>query len=140
MANGSSEQFLQWTQGHGWNNDALLRSAMEAGFLDTNNIVFDAIGGGVSVGIGYGMNQKLFKPILDSFGDQVITTRGIGMLQFLPNKGGGLNGQIIYEGRTIILSASNLENILKAIAAGSYDIASEILQELINTQIQELGE
>lgn len=134
LTEGGSKQLVQWMHGQGWNNDALLQSALDAGFLDVQTMTFDALGGSVSAGAGYGM-QKLMNPILNSLGDQVFKG-GVPMIRLLPGNG-VLRGQIVLEGRTVNLSASHLENIMKAISAGTYDVASEILQQLIDAAVQE---
>lgn len=79
--------------------------------------------------------QKLMNPILNSLGDQVFKG-GVPMIRLLPGNG-VLRGQIVLEGRTVNLSASDLENIMKGISAGSYDVVSEILQQLIDAAVQE---
>jgi DNA-binding GntR family transcriptional regulator len=58
------------------------------------------------------------------------------MIRFIPARGGP-QVYIELEGRTVVLSASDLENILKAIAAGTYEVASELLQQLIDAAIQQ---
>jgi len=134
LTQGGSMQLHQWMHGHGWSNDALLQSALDAGFLDVQTMAFDALGGGVSAGVGYGL-QKIMSPILSSLGDQVFEG-GVPMIRLLPANG-TLRAQIVLEGRAVNLSASDLENIMKGISAGSYDVVSEILQQLIDAAVQE---
>lgn len=88
----------------------------------------------MSAGAGYGL-QKIMNPILNSLGDQVFRG-GVPTIRLLPTNG-ALRAQIVIEGRTVNLSASDLENIMRGISAGSYDVVSEILQQLIDGAVQE---
>jgi len=134
LTEGSVEQLTQWARGQGWDNGELLQNAFNAGLMDPKTMVFDAAGGVISASAGYGL-KKVMDPILNSFGDQVFKG-GVPMIQFTPVRG-ELQAYIALEGRTVILSASDLENIIKAISAGTYDVASELLQQLIDAAIQQ---
>jgi len=134
LTEGSAGQLAKWARGQGWDNGELLQSAFNAGLMDPETMAFDAAGGVISAGAGYGL-KKVMDPILNSFGDQVFKG-SVPMIRFIPARGGP-QVYIELEGRTVVLSASDLENILKAIAAGTYEVASELLQQLIDAAIQQ---
>jgi len=83
---------------------------------------------------GYALTE-LVAPILANYGDQFFKG-GIQAIRFTPVTG-GLQVSLAFEGRTVVLPASRLENIIKGVLAGLYEVSSELLQQLIDSAIQE---
>jgi hypothetical protein len=54
----------------------------------------------------------------------------------MPGKG-PLCASIFWSGREVIIPASTLEQIVKAAAEGLYDVASELIQQLVDAEAQQ---
>ena len=129
-----TDQFLQWAKGHGWDNTELLQDAFDAGFMDPTALKYDALAGGVSAGAGFAMN-KLFGSAMKSLGDKSLEGV-VPQINFLPGRNGMVT-TVELAGRTVVLSRSELENLIKSALIGAYEPVSELLEQLLEGYIKE---
>ncbi len=133
LVEAGTDQFFQWASGHGWDNTELLQDAFDAGFLDPTTLKYDTFAGGMSAGAGFALN-KVFSSAMKSLGDK--TLEGVvPQISFLPGRN-GMVATVELAGRTVVLSSSEFENLIKSALVGAYEPVSELLQQLLEEYIK----
>ena len=129
VAEAGVTQLRERLGGNDWDSAQLREDAVHLGYGNPTKMAYDAAGGAVGAGAGYGLS-KAGTAVLARFGDQTIES-GVSTIRIRPAGTGGPRFYPVRETREVILPTSAFETAMKAVGTASWDFTSAYLQQFV---------
>ena len=139
LAEASATEVASLFSGMGIDGQRFLDNAIAAGLLSTDEFVMDAVAGAFFAAAGEGLNNALSKS-LSGLRPWQGSQPHVSMIKFEPVVGGGVQMKTIISGRAVTLTPEKTQTLLQALAQGTIDTATDLLEEWLNSEIDRWNE
>ena len=116
----------------GWDGQHFMQTAQDSGFLDPGSIAIDATSGAISAGFGHALTQLGASAGWLPESPEASPVKTI--IGLYPKQGMVF---IQMDTRTLQMPMSEAEQIMRALGIGSWETARQILEEIMQTGVEE---